>query len=84
MMDIDLFKSVNDTYGHAAGDEVIKAVAKALTKHKRVSDVAARMGGEEFALLLPEATPRARSPPASGCASWSPSRSSSPTASAFR
>jgi diguanylate cyclase (GGDEF)-like protein len=56
MMDIDLFKSVNDTHGHAAGDEVIKAVAKALASHKRTSDIAARMGGEEFALLLPEAT----------------------------
>jgi len=55
MMDIDLFKSVNDTYGHAAGDEVIKAVAAALARHKRASDIAARMGGEEFALLLPEA-----------------------------
>ena len=59
MMDIDLFKAVNDTHGHAAGDEVIKAVAGALASHKRSSDIAARMGGEEFALLLPEATAEA-------------------------
>lgn len=56
MMDIDLFKAVNDTYGHASGDEVINAVARTLAAHKRLSDVAARMGGEEFALLLPETT----------------------------
>ena len=56
MMDIDLFKAVNDTHGHAAGDEVIKAVAKTLASHKRNSDIAARMGGEEFALLLLEAS----------------------------
>lgn len=56
MLDIDLFKSINDSHGHAAGDEVIRAVANILAAHKRGSDVAARLGGEEFALLLPEAT----------------------------
>jgi diguanylate cyclase (GGDEF)-like protein len=56
MVDIDLFKSVNDTYGHDAGDEVIKAISEVLRKHKRTSDVAGRLGGEEFALMLPEAT----------------------------
>jgi diguanylate cyclase (GGDEF)-like protein len=56
MLDIDFFKSVNDCYGHDAGDEVIKAVADILQKHKRSSDIAGRIGGEEFALLLPEAT----------------------------
>jgi diguanylate cyclase (GGDEF)-like protein len=56
MLDIDLFKSVNDTYGHDAGDEVIKSVAAVLQKHKRTSDIAGRLGGEEFALILPEAT----------------------------
>ena len=56
MLDIDFFKSVNDRYGHPAGDEVIKAVADILQKQKRSSDIAGRMGGEEFALLLPEAS----------------------------
>ncbi len=56
MIDIDLFKSVNDTYGHDAGDEVIKAVAEILQNHKRTSDIGGRLGGEEFALILPEAT----------------------------
>jgi diguanylate cyclase (GGDEF)-like protein len=56
MIDIDRFKSVNDTYGHDVGDEVIKSVAAILQQHKRTSDVGGRLGGEEFALLLPEAT----------------------------
>jgi diguanylate cyclase (GGDEF)-like protein len=56
ILDIDLFKSINDTYGHDAGDEVIKTVAAVLQKHKRNSDIAGRLGGEEFALILPEAT----------------------------
>ena len=56
MIDVDHFKSVNDTYGHDIGDEVIRAVADTLQKQKRVPDIAGRLGGEEFALLLPEAT----------------------------
>jgi diguanylate cyclase (GGDEF)-like protein len=56
MIDIDLFKSVNDKYGHDVGDEVIKAVADTLQKNKRTSDIAGRLGGEEFAVMLPEAT----------------------------
>ena len=56
MLDIDLFKSINDRYGHDAGDEVIKAVTEVLRKHKRASDIAGRLGGEEFALALPEGT----------------------------
>jgi diguanylate cyclase (GGDEF)-like protein len=56
MIDIDFFKSVNDQYGHDAGDEVLKAVTETLQKHKRSSDIGGRLGGEEFVLLLPEAT----------------------------
>jgi diguanylate cyclase (GGDEF)-like protein len=56
MFDIDHFKSVNDTYGHAAGDRVLQALATVCLATKRDADVAARLGGEEFALLLPETT----------------------------
>jgi diguanylate cyclase (GGDEF)-like protein len=54
MVDIDDFKSVNDTYGHAAGDEVLKHLGGFLQAESRKSDVAARVGGDEFVVLLPE------------------------------
>jgi diguanylate cyclase (GGDEF)-like protein/PAS domain S-box-containing protein len=54
MVDIDHFKRVNDTYGHEAGDEVLKAVAEALRSTARVADIVARFGGEEFVLVLPD------------------------------
>lgn len=53
MVDIDFFKSVNDTYGHAAGDEVLRTVASIIKQALRESDIPARYGGEEFAVLLP-------------------------------
>jgi diguanylate cyclase (GGDEF)-like protein len=56
MIDIDHFKRVNDTYGHEAGDAVLKALAASLQLAAREGDVVARLGGEEFVLLLPSAT----------------------------
>ncbi|WP_243392908.1 MULTISPECIES: GGDEF domain-containing protein [Roseateles] len=54
VLDIDHFKAVNDTYGHAAGDLVIQAVAGALNQVVRPMDTVARVGGEEFAIVLPK------------------------------
>jgi diguanylate cyclase (GGDEF)-like protein len=54
MLDIDLFKSINDRYGHDVGDRVLAQIAKACRKQKRSSDVMGRLGGEEFAILLPQ------------------------------
>lgn len=54
--DIDFFKSVNDGFGHPAGDQVLKAVARTLQKELRDCDFVARYGGEEFAIILPATT----------------------------
>jgi len=53
MVDIDLFKSINDRYGHLKGDEVIRMVAQTLQASLRISDVICRYGGEEFCVILP-------------------------------
>ncbi len=58
MIDIDNFKSFNDTYGHQLGDKVLKDVANAIKKNIRSEDIAARYGGEEFVMILPETNGR--------------------------
>ena len=54
MFDLDYFKHVNDTYGHAVGDEVLRVLAERAALQTREIDILGRYGGEEFALLLPE------------------------------
>ncbi|HZO36435.1 MAG TPA: diguanylate cyclase [Solirubrobacteraceae bacterium] len=54
LLDIDHFKSINDTHGHAAGDTVLREVAERIRGSVRISDIVGRYGGEEFVVLLPE------------------------------
>jgi diguanylate cyclase (GGDEF)-like protein len=54
VMDVDHFKDVNDTYGHQTGDAVLRAVADAIVEQVKASDLAARYGGDEFVVLLPD------------------------------
>jgi len=54
IIDLDFFKKINDTYGHAVGDEVLKDVSKIFRESVRSSDLVARYGGEEFAVMMPE------------------------------
>jgi len=56
MIDIDFFKKINDTYGHAVGDDVLKRVAEVFRTSVRSTDLVARYGGEEFAVMMPETT----------------------------
>lgn len=55
--DLDDFKSVNDTYGHVVGDQVLQHIASILQQSTRKQDIVGRVGGEEFAILLPDTTP---------------------------
>ena len=55
VIDVDHFKWINDTHGHAAGDEVLRVLSEALSEHVRRVDVVGRLGGEEFAVIMPGA-----------------------------
>lgn len=56
MLDMDHFKQINDTYGHQVGDEVLRQMGRVISKSFREDDVCGRLGGEEFAVLLPDTT----------------------------
>jgi diguanylate cyclase (GGDEF)-like protein len=53
-VDVDYFKKVNDTFGHDAGDEVLRRLAQVLEQRVRACDIIGRLGGEEFAVILPD------------------------------
>lgn len=57
LLDLDHFKSINDNYGHPAGDAALQGASEIISSSARTSDVACRYGGEEFAILMPETTP---------------------------
>ena len=57
ILDLDKFKQINDTYGHLAGDEVLKNVSVAISTVVRESDIVGRIGGDEFSILMPGASP---------------------------
>lgn len=57
VIDLDHFKSINDTYGHPAGDAVIQGLAKLLRQQTRAADVCCRYGGEEFVIIMPDTSP---------------------------
>ncbi len=57
MLDVDHFKQINDTFGHAAGDQVLQRIGAAISASLRDNDIAGRLGGEEFAILLPNTPP---------------------------
>ena len=82
MLDLDHFKDFNDSYGHPAGDRLLKETAVAWREELRAGDFLARLGGDEFALLLPHCTaadaPDVVDACASACAASRPARPGSP------
>jgi len=56
MLDLDHFKQFNDTFGHTAGDALLGAIGRILRENMRKSDISCRYGGEEFVLVLPDAS----------------------------
>jgi len=61
MLDVDYFKQINDTYGHAIGDDALRKLSNILQEHVRTPDIVGRIGGEEFLILLPNSTAQASS-----------------------
>ena len=57
LVDLDHFKSINDTYGHPAGDTVIQGLAEIISQESRSTDICCRYGGEEFAIIMPDTSP---------------------------
>lgn len=57
MMDLDYFKSINDRFGHHSGDRMLKVFAELIRENVRINDLAARLGGEEFCVIMPDSTP---------------------------
>lgn len=59
MMDLDYFKTINDRFGHDSGDRILMAFANVIHSNIRANDLAARMGGEEFCIIMPDSSPKA-------------------------
>jgi GGDEF domain-containing protein len=82
VLDVDRLKPINDSFGHAAGDQVLKAIVKTVSSQVRASDVVGRLGGDEFAVLLwisARPTPGPRRPPWKKRSTGSPSCSAATT-----
>lgn len=67
LFDVDHFKRINDTYGHAVGDEALRTIAKVLDRSRRKEDLLARIGGEEFAVICPSSSAQAAAVVAERC-----------------